>query len=91
MRTQLKISVSLKRATIYRSRKNNLLITGKKELDKLVLLIKENSLLEILLTGHTSSEGASQLNKELSLKRVYACKNYLKEKGIHESKRHWCR
>ncbi len=65
---------------------SNLLITGKKELDKLVLLMEENSSLEILLTGHTSSEGASQLNKELSLKRVKACKNYLKEKSIDESR-----
>ncbi len=63
-----------------------LLLTGKKELDKLVLLMKEKLTLEILLTGHTSSEGGAQLNRDLSLKRVKTCKNYLMEKDIDESR-----
>ncbi len=64
----------------------NLIVTGKIELDKLVILFKENLKLEIQLTGHTSSEGSAQLNRDLSLKRVSTCKKYLMEKGIDEGR-----
>lgn len=57
---------------------------GKAELDKLVGLMKQNSAVEILLSGHTSSEGAASLNRELSLKRVRSCKDYLVSKGIDD-------
>lgn len=59
---------------------------GKAELDKLVALMKQNETIEILLSGHTSSEGAAALNRELSLKRVRSCKDYLASKGIDESR-----
>jgi OOP family OmpA-OmpF porin len=42
--------------------------------------------LEILLSGHTSSEGGADLNRELSLKRVRSCKDYLATRGIDESR-----
>ncbi len=61
-----------------------LLPAGKTELDKLVTLMKQNSTMEILLSGHTSSEGSATLNRELSLKRVRSCKDYLASKGIDE-------
>ncbi len=64
----------------------NLLVTGKIELNKLVFLFKENLKLEIQLSGHTSSEGSAELNRDLSLKRVSTCKKYLIEKGIDESR-----
>jgi OOP family OmpA-OmpF porin len=63
-----------------------LLTAGKKELDKLVALMKQNSLMEILLSGHTSSEGPAARNRELSLKRVRSCKDYLASKGIDEGR-----
>lgn len=63
-----------------------LLAAGKTELDKLASLMKSNPGMEILLTGHTSSEGAAQANRELSLRRVRSCKNYLSEKGIDEGR-----
>ncbi len=61
-----------------------LLPAGKAELDKLAALLKQNRSLEILLSGHTSSEGSASLNRELSLKRVRSCKDYLATKGIDE-------
>lgn len=59
---------------------------GKAELDKLVALMKQNPLVEILLSGHTSSEGAASLNRELSLKRVRSCKDYIVSKGIDDGR-----
>ncbi|OSZ79953.1 hypothetical protein CAP36_01420 [Chitinophagaceae bacterium IBVUCB2] len=65
---------------------STLLSEGKKELDKLAALLKKNSNLEILLSGHTSSEGSATLNRELSLKRVRSCKDYLTSKGIDDGR-----
>jgi outer membrane protein OmpA-like peptidoglycan-associated protein len=61
-----------------------LLAAGKQELDKLAAFMKQNPSMEILLSGHTSSEGSASLNRELSLKRVKSCKDYLVSKGIEE-------
>ncbi|HNR18194.1 MAG TPA: OmpA family protein [Chitinophagaceae bacterium] len=63
-----------------------LLPAGKTELDKLAALMKDNPGIEILLSGHTSAEGAAALNRELSLKRVRSCKDYLAAKGIDEER-----
>lgn len=59
---------------------------GKTDLDKLVVLMKQNTELEILLSGHTSAEGAAAANRELSLKRVRSCKDYLAAKGIDDGR-----
>jgi|CXWL01.1.fsa_nt_gi outer membrane protein OmpA-like peptidoglycan-associated protein len=63
-----------------------LLAAGKAELDKLVTVMKQNLSMEILLSGHTSSEGSAALNRELSLKRVRSCKDYLASKGIDDGR-----
>lgn len=63
-----------------------LLPAGKAELDKLAALLKQNATIEILLSGHTSSEGGDVLNRELSLKRVRSCKDYLVSKGIDDGR-----
>jgi OmpA-OmpF porin, OOP family len=63
-----------------------LLAPGKAELDKLAVLMKQNEAIEILLSGHTSAEGGATLNRQLSLKRVRSCKNYLVSKGIDDGR-----
>lgn len=63
-----------------------LLSAGKTELDKLAALMKQNGSMEILLSGHTSAEGTAALNRELSLKRVRSCKDYLASKGIDDGR-----
>lgn len=63
-----------------------LLAAGKAELDKLAAIMKQIGGLEILLSGHTSSEGGAALNRDLSLKRVRSCKDYLVTKGIDDSR-----
>jgi outer membrane protein OmpA-like peptidoglycan-associated protein len=59
---------------------------GKTELDKLAAFMKQNTTVEILLSGHTSSEGGATLNRELSLKRVRSCKDYLVAMGIDDGR-----
>lgn len=63
-----------------------LLAAGKAELDKLYAFMKQNGAMEILLSGHTSAEGSASLNRDLSLKRVRSCKDYLVSKGIEDSR-----
>jgi outer membrane protein OmpA-like peptidoglycan-associated protein len=48
--------------------------------------MKQNQTVEILLSGHTSAEGAAALNRQLSLKRVRTCKDYLIGQGIDEGR-----
>lgn len=64
----------------------NLLPAGKQELDKLVLFMQQNANVEILLSGHTSAEGGAAANRDLSLRRVRSCKNYLTAKGIDDGR-----
>jgi OmpA-OmpF porin, OOP family len=52
------------------------------ELDKIVTFLNENSVAEIELSGHTSSEGEAAFNRSLSYKRVISCKNHIVSKGI---------
>ena len=53
------------------------------ELNKLVNLMNENSLMQIQLEGHTDYRGSKKLNMELSQQRVDAVKSYLVGKGIN--------
>ncbi len=60
--------------------------TAKSELDKIFTFLNTNKGVEIEFDGFTSSEGEINFNKELSLKRVDACKEYLTDKGIEEKR-----
>ena len=55
-------------------------------LDEVVELMKKNSEMEILLTGHTDNQGNSKANIKLSRERVEAVKNYLISRGISEDR-----
>lgn len=59
---------------------------GQQELDKVAAFLRQNGTVEIELSGHTSSEGGAALNRELSLKRVRSCKDYLVSKGIEDGR-----
>jgi OOP family OmpA-OmpF porin len=48
---------------------------SKVELDKVITFLQANPDAVIELSGHTSSEGDSNLNRSLSYKRVKACKD----------------
>jgi OOP family OmpA-OmpF porin len=64
----------------------NLLEAGKKELDKLSVFMNKNPKVEILLSGHTSTDGTIAFNKALSINRVKTCKLYLMSKAIDEGR-----
>lgn len=59
---------------------------ARSELDQIYTFLNTNKTVEIELNGFTSSEGEANFNRELSLKRVDACKTYLCEKGIDEKR-----
>jgi hypothetical protein len=52
------------------------------QLDSAVVVLKNYPTLEILIKGHTSSEGEADYNQKLSEKRAEAVKNYLIQHGI---------
>ena len=52
------------------------------QLDSAALILQKYLTLEILIKGHTSSEGDADYNQKLSEKRAEAIKNYLIQKGI---------
>ena len=64
----------------------NLTRTGKQELDKLSAFMNQNGKVEILLSGHTSTDGTNSFNKALSVNRVKSCKLYLMATGIDEGR-----
>jgi len=57
-----------------------------KELNRLVLLLKENKKLDIYIGGHTDSVGNATKNKSLSQKRADTVLKYLIEKGINKNR-----
>lgn len=63
-----------------------LLGEGKTELNKVADLMKRYPKIEIELSGHTSSEGDAQMNRQLSLRRVESCRKYLSNNGISEDR-----
>ena len=55
-------------------------------LDKIVDILKSEPTYLVDIEGHTDNVGNSEKNLELSQKRADACKKYLIEKGIQESR-----
>lgn len=64
----------------------DLLKESKTELNKVVDLMRMYPKIEIELSGHTSSEGETKMNKQLSLRRVESCRKFLSENGISEDR-----
>lgn len=64
----------------------NLTTPSKKELDKGVVILKENPALKLSIEGHASSTGTDKINDPLSLKRATSVKNYIVSKGIEKDR-----
>lgn len=60
----------------------NLRDESKRELDRLVNLLKENPEIEILINSHTDIRGRASYNQELSEKRAQSVVDYLTSNGI---------
>lgn len=56
------------------------------ELNLLSDWLSKNEKIRIKITGHTDNVGETNFNKNLSLSRAIAVRNYLLTKGIHESR-----
>lgn len=56
------------------------------KLDKLISYVKKNNINYIVIEAHTDSRGSSAYNQKLSIKRALACREYLMNHGIPESK-----
>ncbi len=65
-------------------RKNSALLAtpSYKVLDEVVSLLKENPELKLTVEGHTSKEGAYEVNKRISEQRANSVKIYLVQKGV---------
>ena len=70
----------------FKSGQSDLLPESKRELDKLVKLLKENPGMEVDVIGHTDSSGDANSNRILSEKRADAVAEYLAEKGISKKR-----
>lgn len=76
-------TVSLGAGALFAVNSAELQPEGKRELDALVEgLRKMSSVQSISIAGHTDSTGDADYNKDLSMRRATAVKNYLLEKGV---------
>ena len=60
--------------------------TSRQTLDKLVNVFQEYSDTDILIVGHTDSDGSEAYNMTLSKNRAYAVTNYLINQGISRNR-----
>ncbi|WP_455423229.1 OmpA family protein [Echinicola pacifica] len=51
-------------------------------IDKLVVFMQENPLVKIRLEGHTDNVGNAALNKQLSMNRAKAIRDYMVDSGV---------
>jgi len=73
-------------AVTFASGRSALTAAGRRELDKVVTYLNENSQVKVMLTGHTDNSGSDQANQKLSEARAEAAKQYLVSKGIDASR-----
>ena len=70
------------RSVAFESESNRLTQGSYVLLDRIAILMAENPLYHLRISGHTDSEGASSFNKVLSERRAIACFDYLVSRGV---------
>lgn len=79
-------TVNLGAGALFAVNSDELRPEGKRELDQLVSDLGQLSEVQsIQIAGHTDSTGDADYNKDLSMRRANAVKNYLLEKGVDPS------
>jgi outer membrane protein OmpA-like peptidoglycan-associated protein len=63
-----------------------LTMESKRALDKVATVLKANSHLKVLVSGHTDSKGSAEYNISLSKRRARNSRNYLINRGIKSSR-----
>ncbi len=71
---------------LYEYRSAELNETARKELDKLVIIMKKNPKIVVELSSHTDSKGGDAYNLKLSEKRAQKAKEYIVSKGIEPNR-----
>jgi len=66
--------------------KSNIRPDAAKELDKLIVILKENPEVHIELGSHTDSRGKAQYNQWLSQKRANSAVQYMLDRGIQRNR-----
>ncbi len=80
---KLKVGVSSVLRNIYFDfAKATFLQESYNELNKLETMLKQNTGMQVEISGHTDSVGPADYNKQLSQRRANAVKNFLTSKGI---------
>lgn len=70
----------------FRKNSSELATASFKVLDEVVTLLQSNPELKLTVEGHTSKEGAYEVNMRVSNERAASVKKYLVQKGIDESR-----
>lgn len=78
--------ISVLRHVFFETGNVNLSPASYDELDKLMLMMEQNTKMRVEIGGHTDNVGSPAINLQLSQRRVLAVKNYITSKGI-EAKR----
>jgi len=66
--------------------KSNIRLDAKGELDKLIIVLKQNTSYRVVISAHTDARGSHEYNDALSMRRAVATQKYLTRKGIHRTK-----
>ncbi len=66
--------------------RSDLTSEAKNNLDKLGTVLSEYSETDIEIQGHTDSKGTESYNKDLSMRRAVAVRNYLKSQGTSSNR-----
>lgn len=67
-------------------KKFKLLKESKYELDRIILMMKENPTIKVEISGHTDNVGSDEANQKLSMQRVQEVINYLVKHGIDKNR-----
>lgn len=81
-RTSDGILVNLSSDVLFELNKSDLSSAAKKELDKVIQLLKNQPQARLEVSGHTDSTGPLAFNQRLSEQRAAAVKTYLVSKGM---------